>query len=273
MVNASGASQRQEVSQLPTGAYIAIRDEILSGQLAPGEPLSEYSLARELDMSRTPVRTALTRLEGDGLVERLPGKGYFVSQLLPRQVAEVYQLREALECFSLREAGTRIEDRLLEKLEVFFRHFSQIDRALTLEEWRLLYLGDRRFHRQTVATLRNKTLEEAVDKLELQITRALGISWSLTERHLVSTEQHLGIVVALRGGDVREACDLLAAHLRHSRDFVLEALANHRTEPIGMLLDPSDPKVDRWLDDPAIDGEQFAELLAELVPHTVDQPS
>ena len=83
-------------------AYLAIRDEILRGQLRPGTPLSRRRLARELGMSVLPVTDALRRLEGDGLVESRARAGTRVRVPTEKDVRELYELREALETQSAR---------------------------------------------------------------------------------------------------------------------------------------------------------------------------
>jgi DNA-binding GntR family transcriptional regulator len=83
-------------------AYLAIRDEILRGQLRPGTPLSRRRLARELGMSVLPVTDALRRLEGDGLVESRARAGTRVRVPSEKDVRELYELREALETQSAR---------------------------------------------------------------------------------------------------------------------------------------------------------------------------
>jgi DNA-binding GntR family transcriptional regulator len=83
-------------------AYLAIRDEILRGQLRPGTPLSRRRLARELGMSVLPVTDALRRLEGDGLVESRARAGTRVRIPTEKDIRELYELREALESQSAR---------------------------------------------------------------------------------------------------------------------------------------------------------------------------
>lgn len=83
-------------------AYVAIRGEILRGQLRPGTALSRRRLARDLGMSVVPVADALRRLEGDGLVESRPRAGTRVRVPTDSDVRELYELREALETQSAR---------------------------------------------------------------------------------------------------------------------------------------------------------------------------
>jgi DNA-binding GntR family transcriptional regulator len=89
-------------ASLADKAYVAIRDEILRGQLKPGSPLSPRRLARELGMSVLPVAGALRRLEDDGLVERRARAGTRVRVPSSSDIRELYELREALETQSAR---------------------------------------------------------------------------------------------------------------------------------------------------------------------------
>jgi DNA-binding GntR family transcriptional regulator len=108
-------------------AYLAIRDEILRGQLRPGTPLSPRRLAGELEMSVLPVAEALRRLEDDGLVERRARAGTRVRVPSSQDIHELYELREALETQSARlfseraTAAERLElRRLAEQVDVLF---------------------------------------------------------------------------------------------------------------------------------------------------------
>src|SRR2546422_9847720 len=83
-------------------AYLAIREDILRGQLRPGTPLSRRRLARDLGMSVVPVTDALRRLEGDGLLESRARAGTRVRVPCEKDVRELYELREALETQSAR---------------------------------------------------------------------------------------------------------------------------------------------------------------------------
>lgn len=100
-------------------AYLAVRDEILRGQLRPGTPLSRRRLAQQLGMSVLPVSDALKRLEEDGLVETRARAGTRVKVPTRSDVRELYELREALETQSARlfaERATAVHRRELLRL-------------------------------------------------------------------------------------------------------------------------------------------------------------
>jgi GntR family transcriptional regulator, rspAB operon transcriptional repressor len=90
-------------------AYQKIRCCILRGEFAPAASLSEYELAAQFKLSRTPVREALTRLEQDGMVHTITRRGTFVAQLTPHAVMEIYGVREQLESYAARVAAGRMD--------------------------------------------------------------------------------------------------------------------------------------------------------------------
>jgi len=78
-------------------AYLEIKRRIVHGELAPGMPLSEVELARQIRTSRTPVREALSRLLEEGYVERVPARGYFVTPITVTLIQNVFEVRRLLE--------------------------------------------------------------------------------------------------------------------------------------------------------------------------------
>lgn len=90
--------------------YAALREAIVSAELAPGRKLSENELAERLGVSRTPVREALVRLRDERLVAIVPQLGTFVTLISDEGVADAAFVREALECAAARLAAERTED-------------------------------------------------------------------------------------------------------------------------------------------------------------------
>src|SRR5690242_15180309 len=97
-------------------AYDALRASIISLQRTPGQRLSEAELARELGVSRTPVREAIIQLRAEGLVEVAPQLGSFVSKISLRSVREAQFAREALESAAVRAAAQRLDGATAERL-------------------------------------------------------------------------------------------------------------------------------------------------------------
>ncbi|GAA1354567.1 GntR family transcriptional regulator [Arthrobacter rhombi] len=103
---------------LAAQVYEAVSDDIVAGRLAPGTPLGQVQLAARFDVSRTPVRDALTQLTTDGLVRLVPAKGYFVNDLSRNDVSDVFAVRFALESLAFREAFGHHTPRQLHHLKM-----------------------------------------------------------------------------------------------------------------------------------------------------------
>jgi DNA-binding GntR family transcriptional regulator len=97
--------------------YLALRDAIVSAELAPGRQLSENELAELLGVSRTPVREALARLRDERLVAIVPQLGTFVTLISPQAVADAAFVREALECSAIRLATAQADEAGLAELQ------------------------------------------------------------------------------------------------------------------------------------------------------------
>ncbi len=89
-------------------AYQVILDKLMAGSLAPGVRLSDDALARELGISRSPIREAISQLSTEGLVEYRPRSGAYVKALSRREYEELYDIREALEGHAAAKAAERI---------------------------------------------------------------------------------------------------------------------------------------------------------------------
>jgi len=97
-------------------AYSWIRNAIESGHIEMGSPLPENQLAREIGVSRTPIREALRRLEQDGYVTIIPQKGAFVSRISHEDLKEIYDIRKLLEPFAALSAVNRIPQEVIDDM-------------------------------------------------------------------------------------------------------------------------------------------------------------
>lgn len=192
-------------------AYELVRNAILRNDLKPGDQLSEASLSEQIGISRTPIREALKRLEQEGMIEIVPRRGAFVTGISAEDITEIYQLREALECYAIQfvtEYGDPAElDRLIADFEQSFRWIEagEIDKVNE---------ADTRLHRYIAHSSRNRRLIETVDQLLSQIVRLRSMTATVPGRLMHQAEEHLQIVHALKTGNVDEAREGLRTHLR-----------------------------------------------------------
>ncbi|QXJ20847.1 GntR family transcriptional regulator [Actinomadura graeca] len=209
--------QKEECVQVDT-VYKRLRELIVAGEYPPGERLTEAALSETLAVSRTPVREALRRLEGDGLVLGA-GRGVVVNRLTPEYLDHAYEVRAALESLTAqlaagRQRAGRIAPASLTGLE---------RDALLLEE--VTASGDlaravalnRQFHRTVAELAGNPIALDALERLWDQIIVSTRESLVRPERGPVVSAEHRDLVRAILHGDEAQAGRIAGDHVRATR--------------------------------------------------------
>lgn len=188
---------------LRTDAYEALREAILLGQLRPGERVVEAEIARQMGISRGPIREAVRQLEQDGLVEYQPRRGVIVAELTRERVLDAYAVRAQLEGLASRLAAEHIVPAGLAHLETLLetmRTHADADDATALLQ------TDVQFHEYICTVAGNRVL--------LRLWTSLGPhAWTLfsgaqQRGHTTLAalaDRHQPIIDALRSRDVDEA--------------------------------------------------------------------
>jgi len=202
-------------------AYQVLRDEIVSWRLAPGTALSEIELAARLGVSRTPLRAALARLALEGLVDTSRGRTGIVSDVSPESIAELFELREALETQASRLAARRGSPDVFASLAV---EFARADDTLAAEGVEAYYAVIASFDEAVDSAVGNPSLRSALDGVRLHLARARRIAADNPVRLGRAAAEHRLICEAIRDGDEALAASATAVHLRSSLTAVLESL-------------------------------------------------
>lgn len=199
----------------------AIREAIINGTLKPRERLMEIQLAEELGVSRTPVREALRKLELEGFIVMVPRKGAYVADLSFKDIADVFEIRAALEALAAGLAAERITDEELEEME---RLLVEKAEAIAANDMEKLVAVDTRFHDTLYRASRNERLYNIISNLREQIQRFRTTSLAYPGRMKQSLEEHRGIVEALQARDVQLARNLAQEHIENAENSMLEAI-------------------------------------------------
>ncbi|MET0932036.1 MAG: GntR family transcriptional regulator [Aeromicrobium sp.] len=197
-----------------------IRDMILDGSITPGERLNEVALASALGISRGPLREAIQRLAGEGLLTMVSHRGAFVRTLEPHEIEELYDLRSAYEMYACRLVCERASDEQLADLDSFVTETAE---AMSSDE-NGRYPTDRDFHRRLLDLAGNRLLERAALETQAQITLARTMSAKAPVRAKEALGEHAGIVAALQSRSADQAVHLVREHLDHARRSALAAL-------------------------------------------------
>ncbi len=189
-------------------AYDTLCDAIVSGTLAPGETLHDEELCSWLGLSRTPVRGALARLEGEGLVETRPQRFTRVAPMDPGDAQALFSVLAALHALAVELAVPRLEPADVQILrEINDRHVD----ALTARAPALAYASDDRFHRGFVDRAGNADIGRVLDGLEPRMHRLENLhAGALPGRR--SLAQHEAILVRAAEGDALRAASATREH-------------------------------------------------------------
>jgi DNA-binding GntR family transcriptional regulator len=209
-------------------AFRAIRRAILDGTLAPGERIIEQRLASMLDVSRTPVREALQKLERENLVVR-SGRSMTVRTYGADEVRDIYDLRAHLESFAARLAAERITDREVDELRAMQ---DRLDAAVAADAGGE---GERReparlnqlFHLLVVRAARSAPLRRTVDSVGQTPLIYKAYLWHGPDEKRRSSEAHRKLVEHLAARDAARAEDVWRRHIWMGRDVLVEGLLAH----------------------------------------------
>jgi DNA-binding GntR family transcriptional regulator len=202
------------------GLVDALREAILTGRYAPGTRLVQEELAEAFGMSRIPLREALRRLEGEGLVVISPNRGAIVRPLAPKDVVDLYELRLALESLALRRAAARYADL---RASTKARH-AAARQAIAARNLTALFRLDRDFHADVASASDNPHLVAALGAQWSQIMRVMHAYFQAGDYPVDTWDDHEAIAEAVAHGDAERAVALMSEHLCGSRDRILTAL-------------------------------------------------
>jgi DNA-binding GntR family transcriptional regulator len=215
---AKPAPKKEVQISLNQKAYIEIRRRILNGELSVETPLSEYQLADELELSRTPVREAVKRLEREGLVQSIPNRGTFVAELTVRDISEIYQVREQLEGFAARIAAETMSDESIKRLE---EEISILNTLATDGHLIEVVESDIRLHKHIIASTQNSRLIELLGTLDDQMHRVRALFPRSSQWLEATLADHANIVKAIKARDGDAAEKAMKTHLRSAREYAV----------------------------------------------------
>ena len=202
-------------------AYEALRDAILNSRLAPGDRIVEAEIARQMEISRAPIREAIRKLERDGLVEYQPRRGTVVAQLSGDDVRDVYSLRAHLEAYAIRLAAERVTAQDLAALESLLERMN--DCAMK-DDLRGLIAADVEFHGRICQTSGSKRVFRLWDSLNPHSWTLLTGSWATEYTLAQIAERHRPILDALYAHDPDRAESEIRRHIVELAETVLSHL-------------------------------------------------
>lgn len=203
-------------------AYFYLRDLIVSGEVKGGELLTEKKIGEKLNMSRTPVKRALTRLEQEGYVKSVDGVGNIVRELSVKDLADIYELRIALEKIAIKSSINNISDLEICSLEKDLKDILEKKQNLESISSEYLTRKDEEIHMLILANSTNDYIKGLYSNIKSQIDRYQQEAYTLTDTTVESTEYHLEILDAIKRKNLEETIKILEDHLKWSYDVLVK---------------------------------------------------
>lgn len=211
--NPAATLKRQAYFSLTEIAYNVLLEGIINQDFKPGTAISIDSLAKQLNMSNTPVREALMRAHGERLVTQKTNHGFVVANILtPDEVRQLFEVRYLIEVHSLETA--EITPDALITISGLVEQMDTTGNGMVYDDFREYMTFDHQFHRALIELGGNQFAVAAWEDLHVHLHLSrLYTGVGLFDRK-ESTHEHQSIVRALQNGDKSVAVDLLGQHIR-----------------------------------------------------------
>jgi DNA-binding GntR family transcriptional regulator len=216
---ADGSAGGSQPPARRTGAeiYERLKQDILTFEFRPGERLVELELCDRYEVSRTPVREALRRLEDDGLIVSRDKGGRVVKGLDISDYEDVYAVRAVLETYAVTDLANRRDLADMDALQYgWLDGYSAQTAALDGS----YVVPDERFHMNLARATGNAYLVESMERVHDRLHTIRSFDFTVRERLIVSEAQHVAIGQAIREHDAARAAELMQQHIDQSKDEI-----------------------------------------------------
>lgn len=193
-------------------AFQRIKQGIVNGEWEGGTFLSEKMLCVKLQMSKTPIRSALDRLEVMGLVKFVPNQGFIIQEVSLKKIMDIYELRLSLETYAAQSLTGKMGGAFFEQLDANLA----LQAVAATDEDIVSYVElDRQFHEMIIAGMGNEEYAEAMSRIQDKFLMAVRTTFYRSKERLWgSLEEHKQIRLALAGDDPMKTVDLMKSHIK-----------------------------------------------------------
>lgn len=200
--------------------YEELRTSAVRFEFLPGARLNEVAIARQLGVSRTPLREALNRLTVDGFLTFSPNHGFFRKPLEAKGIFDLYELRLLLETAGVKLAVSRGSDAALDEIQHFLEQSGEASPERTVEE---LVAIDESFHERIMALAANSEMLKALRDVsaKIQYVRVDMLARADAPR---KHAEHLALVQLLKRRDAEGCVTLLQQHIEHRLEQIVDAV-------------------------------------------------
>lgn len=198
--------------------YEELRNQILTSKIEPGTRMMEIDLAEKMDVSRTPIREAIRKLEEEGLVIIKPRKGAYVSDVSIPDIVNILEVREHFDGIAAYYAAQRITDEQKKELQ---KVASKFDKAVSDGNMDDMIKYDARFHKIIVEGANNNYLAVMVERVQELVLRFRYIYYKDYNRAEEVPNEHVMIMEAIFSGNAEMAKDESEKHIHQLKELML----------------------------------------------------
>ena len=180
---------------------VLLLEKMRSGDLEPENSLSLAYLAKDLDVSVTPIREALSQLQSSGIVKSIPNRGFFIPKLSKEEAINLYELVAALETLAVRSSVFKKDDiKVLTELNKFYE--STLDKIQRVN-------ADMKFHEALTSNYKNSLALKILSELKTRIFLYEVDYMSNEDYYTNSSNDHKHIIKNIKDQNIDKACELL----------------------------------------------------------------
>lgn len=199
------------MKSLKDKAYEELKELIISGKLQANERIDEDFLSKSLNVSRTPVREAVNRLEQENWINIVPRKGMFVNNISIKEINDIFQVRSNLEPIILEMAFYKINREELIDLKDKFLYFLSKN-SLTSQEKKELDILDNDLHLLILKNCNNNFIIKMMENVYEHNMRIRNISSQPPIRRFDATKEHIDIIESILNDNLQSAIEMLKVH-------------------------------------------------------------
>lgn len=205
-----------------------LRERIVNGELREGQQLRQDAIAADFQISRIPVREALSHLAAEGLIKIVANRGAVVSALSPEEIGELFETRAVLECYMLRQAIPNLQKQDFERAEEVLQQFEESledeSEAKSWGQWNWL------FHSALYAPAKRPVMMGILKTLNHNCDRYTRLHLVFTRNLHLAGEAHRKLLDACRTRDAQIASDALWSHIMDAGQYLKEFIARRREQ-------------------------------------------
>ncbi|MBI4525006.1 MAG: GntR family transcriptional regulator [Deltaproteobacteria bacterium] len=210
--------EQRNGKSLTEEAYQKIKGFILRSEIYPRQKIIIEDLSKQMGVSRTPIREAMSRLVKDGYVKQIWNRGFFVNEITVEEVEELYGAREALEPYLAEQAAGRATPAQIQQLEGLLKEYGEYVERRPIRGRRLLDLV---FHTKVAEIAGNTYLQRVLGEVFERIVLKQRVAVGPLDRGRDAFLQHQAILAAIRDGKPKNARREALYHVRKSRQLAM----------------------------------------------------